>query len=192
MGKVVVGTLIPFDEVDREASLSHFVPIPDVLLFGRNDLDTGFAVRESDDSEDAGLVNDSLRFFGVREAVGDSDVAVTFGIDTRHLAAEELTVNGGVAELVDSDVVMNHLMEDGVFDESFGKVDTNVYTKDEILIAVFAKEALFAAGEGNFSKEAFSVGELDGNRGKGTSEETGIVLVKARLDVGNRGFQFKI
>ena len=146
MGKVVVGTLIPFDEVDREASLSHFVPIPDVLLLGRNDIDTGFAVRESDDSEDAGLVNDSLRFFGVREAVGDCDVAVTFGIDTRHLAAEELTVNGGVAELVDSDVIMNHLMEDGVFDESFGKVDTNVDTEDEVFVAVSAEEALLAAG----------------------------------------------
>lgn len=187
MGKVVVGTLVPGNRVDREASLSHFVPIPDVLLLGRNDLDTGFAVRESDDSEDAGLVNDSLRFFGVREAVGDCDVAVTFGIDTRHLAAEELAVSRGVAELVDSDIVMDHLMKDGVFDESFREVDTDVDTKDEILVAVFAEDALFAAGEGDFAEEAFCMGEFDGDRRKRPTEIASVVLVKAGLDIRDGG-----
>ena len=108
-----------------------------------------------DDCDHAGLVDDGLGFLGFREAVGDSDVAVSFGIDTRHLAAEELTVNGGVAELVDSDVIMNHLMEDGVFDESFGKVDTDIDPEDKVFVAVFAEETLLAASEGDFAEETF-------------------------------------
>ena len=187
MGKVVVGTLIPFDEVDREASLSHFVPISDVSLLSRNDLDTGFAVRESDDSEDAGLVNDSLRFFGVREAVGDGDVAVSLGVDSCHLAAEELTVGGGVTPLIDSDIVMDHLMKDGVFNKGFGEVNTDVDAEDEILVAVFAEETLLAAGEGDFAEEAFCMGEFDGDRRKRPTEIAGVVLVKTGLDIGDGG-----
>ena len=137
-------------------------------------------------------MDDGLCFFGLGEAVGDGDVAVSFGIDTRHLTAEELAVGGGVAELVDGNVVMDHLMEDGVFDEGLGKVDTDVYTEDEVFVTVTAEEALFAAGKGDFAEEAFCMGEFDGDRRKRPTEIAGIVLVKAELDIGNRWLQFVI
>ena len=157
-----------------------------------NDLDTGLAVCEPDDGNCARFVNDGLGFFGVGEAVRDGDMAVAFGIDTRHLTAEELAMGGGVMPLIDSDIVMNHLMEDGVFDEGFGQVDTDVNTEDEIFVVVTAEETLFAASEGDFAEEAFCMGELDGNRRKGPTEIAGVVLVKAGLNIGNRWFQFKI
>ena len=67
-------------------------------------------------------------------------MSVAFGIDTFHLTTEELAVGGGVMKLVDSDVIMDHLMEDGVFDEGFGQVETGVDTENEVLISQGSKE----------------------------------------------------
>ena len=137
-------------------------------------------------------MDDGLGFFGLGEAVRDGDMAVAFGIDTRHLAAEEPAVGGGVMPLIDSDIVMDHLMENRVLNEGLGKVNADIYTEDKILIAVTAEEALFATGEGDLAEEAFGVREFDGDRRKGPTKIAGIVLVKAGLDIGNRWFQFKI
>jgi hypothetical protein len=47
-------------------------------------------------------------------------MAVTFVVNALHVLAEETAVSRGVAEMVESDVIMDHLMEDGVLDEFFG------------------------------------------------------------------------
>ena len=65
---------------------------------------------------------------------------VSLGIDTRHFPAEELAVRGGVFPLIDSDIVMNHLMDDSVLYEFFGEVEARVDTKDEVLISQGSKE----------------------------------------------------
>lgn len=62
-------------------------------------------------------------------------MAVTFGIDAFHVLAEETAVGGGVAEVVESDVIVDHLMENGVLDEFFGQVETGIDTEDEILVS---------------------------------------------------------
>ena len=67
-------------------------------------------------------------------------MAVTFGIDAFHKLTEEAPVGGGVAEMVESDVIMDHLMEDGVLDEFFGQVETGIDTEDEILVSNGAEE----------------------------------------------------
>ena len=103
---------------------------------GRYDLDAGFAVGEAYEGDCAGFVDDGLSFFGVGEAVRDGDMAVAFGVDTRHLAAKELTVGGGVLELVEGDEIMDHLMEDGVLDEGFGQVNADVDAEDKVFVAV--------------------------------------------------------
>lgn len=54
------------------------------------------------------------------QAVRDSDMTIPLGVDALHLPAEEFAVGGGVVELVDGDVIMNHLMEDGILNEFFG------------------------------------------------------------------------
>lgn len=91
-------------------------------------------------------------------------MAVTFRIDARHLTAEEPAVRGSVTELVESDVVVNHLMKDGVLDECFRQVDAGVDAEDEVLVSVASKESLLAPDKGEFAEEALGMGELDGNR----------------------------
>ena len=86
-------------------------------------------------------------FFGIEfeelvlgEAIRDGYMAVAFGVDTLHLAAEKAAVGRGITELVDSDIVMNHLMEDGIFDKVFGQVDTGIDTEDEVIVMGGSKE----------------------------------------------------
>ena len=67
-------------------------------------------------------------------------MTIAFGIDAMHLAAEELAVGGSVVELVDGDVIMDHLMEDGILDELFRQVKTGIDTEDEVLISQGSKE----------------------------------------------------
>ena len=67
-------------------------------------------------------------------------MAVTFGIDAFHKLTEEAPVGGGVAEMVESDVIVDHLMEDGVLDKFFGQVETGVDPKHEILVSNGAEE----------------------------------------------------
>ena len=112
-------------------------------------------------------------------------MTVSFGIDTRHLATEEPTVGGGVAEVVDSDVIMDHLMENGVFDEVFGQVHAGIDAENKVLIAGCAEEPGAMLGEGQFPQECAGMGKLDRDGRKPTAEEAGVVLVKAGLYVGD-------
>ena len=133
-------------------------------------------------------------FFGIEfeelvlgEAIRDGYMAVAFGVDTLHLAAEKTTVSGSVAELVNGDVIMDHLMEDGIFDKVFGQVDTGIDTQDEVFVTGRAEEPGAMFGEGEFAKESAGMGELDGDGRQGTAEKTGIELTKTGLDVGDGG-----
>ena len=67
-------------------------------------------------------------------------MAVTFVVNALHMLAEEAPVGGGVAEVVDSDVIVDHLMEDGVLDEFFGLIKAGVDAENEILIAYRSEE----------------------------------------------------
>ena len=67
-------------------------------------------------------------------------MTVAFVVNALHMLAEEAPVGGGVAEVVESDVIMDHLMEDGVLDEFFGQVETGVNAENEILIAYWSEE----------------------------------------------------
>jgi len=114
-------------------------------------------------------------------------MTVAFGIDTLHLLAEKSAVSGSVAELVNGDVIMDHLMEYGIFDEGFRQVDTGVNTEDEVLVTGRAEEPGAMLGEGEFAKESAGMRELDGDGRERTAEEAGIELIKAGLDVGDGG-----
>lgn len=190
--KVIVVGKAPLDAFYRESPHCHPMPITDMLRVVGNHLDARFAIGESDDCDGAGLMDDGLCALLVGEAMGDGDVTVALGVDTRHVLAEEPAVGGGVAKLVDGNEVMDHLMENGVLDKGFRQVNTDVDTQDEIFVAVTREEALLAASEGDFAQKAFGVGEFNGNRRQGTGKETGIVLVKTGLYVRNRWFQFMI
>ena len=121
-------------------------------------------------------------------------MAVAFGVDTLHLGAEEFAVCGSVTKLVDGDVIMDHLMEDGIFDEFFGQIETGVDTKDKVFVTGRAEEPGAMFGEGEFAKESAGMGEFNGDRRERPAEIAGVVLIKPGLDVINRRLhlEFKI
>ena len=49
-----------------------------------------------------------------REAMGNTDMP-PLGIQASHLRSEKATMRGGVLQLVDRDIIMNHLVENDVF-----------------------------------------------------------------------------
>ena len=163
------------------------MPIPYMLFLAWHDLNANLPIGETNDSNNTSFMNDRLRALGVRETMRDRYMTVSFGVDSRHLTAEELPVNGGVIPLINSDIKMDHLMEDRVLNEGFGEVNADVYAKDKILVAVLAEETVFAAGEGEFAEEAFGVGEADGDGRKRPTEKAGVEVVKTGLYVRDSG-----
>ena len=65
---------------------------------------------------------------------------VAIGVDARHLAAKEPAVRRGVPELIDRDIIMDQLMEDGILDEVFREVDARVDAEDEVLVSDRSEE----------------------------------------------------
>lgn len=173
--------------VVRKGSEGGAMPIVHMLRLAGHDLNAELTIGETDERKNTGFMNNRLRALGVRETMRDRYMTVSFGVDTCHLMAEELPVNGGVIPLIDSNIIMNHLMEDRVLDERFGKVYADVDTEDEVFIAVLAEETLLAAGEGEFAEEAFGVGEADGDGRELSAEKAGIEVVKAGLYVRDSG-----
>lgn len=67
-------------------------------------------------------------------------MAVAFVVNALHMLAEEAPVGGGVAEMVESDVIMDHLMENGILHQLFGQIKAGIDTEDEILVSNGAEE----------------------------------------------------
>ena len=166
-----------------EGFKGSLMPIEDVFALAGNDLDSGLPVGETDEGKDTGFVDCRLRPLRIRQAVGNSDMTVALGIDACHLMTKEPAMRRSVAELVDGDVIMNHLMEDGVLNEFFRQVNTGIDTQDEVLVAVSGKQALSTSSESHLAEEPLGMAESNRDGRKRTAEETGIILVKTGLDV---------
>ena len=190
--EIIVLGEVPIDlrnggAVVRKGSEGGAMPIVHMLRLAGHDLNAELTIGETNDSYNTGFMDDRLCSLGVRKTMGDRDMTVSFGVDTCHLTAEELPVNGGVIPLINSDIKMDHLMEDRVLNEGFWEVNADVYAKDKILVAVLAEETVFAAGEGEFAEEAFGVGEADGDGRKRPTEKAGVEVFKAGLYVRDSG-----
>ena len=114
---------------------------------------------------------------------------VSLLVDPLHLTAEELAVRGGVTQMVHGDVIMNHLMENRILDEFFGKIETRVDPEFEVRVPPFAKEPCPMLDKRHLSKERTGIGELDRYRRQRSVEITDVILVKTGLYVINRGNQ---
>jgi len=190
--EIIVLGEVPIDlrnggAVVRKSSEGGAMPIVHMLRLAGHDLNAELTIGETDERKNTGFMNNRLRALGVRETMRDRYMTVPFGVDSRHLTAEELPVNGGVIPLINSDIKMDHLMEDRVLNEGFGEVNADVYAKDKILVAVLAEETVFAAGEGEFAEEAFGVREADGDGRELPAEKAGIEVVKTGLYVRDSG-----
>lgn len=67
-------------------------------------------------------------------------MSVTCGIDASHFSAEELPVYGCIFPLIDSDVVMDHLMNDSILNKFFGQIQARIDTKDKVLVSQRSEE----------------------------------------------------
>ena len=115
--------------------------------------------------------------------VGDGDVPVACGVNTLHLLAEEAAVSGRIAEMVDGNVIVDHLMEDGILDERFRQVDAGVDTEDKVLMAYGPKEPCAMLDEGYLAEEGAGVRQFDGDRRQGPVEKAGVVGIEMRLNI---------
>ena len=82
--------------MDRKSSEGGVMPIPYMLVLAGHDLDANLPIGETDERNNTGFMNDRLRALGVRKTMRDRYMTVSFGVDSRHLTAEELPVNGGI------------------------------------------------------------------------------------------------
>ena len=81
-------------------------------------------------------------------------MAVSRGVDAAHMLAEEPTVRRSVTELIDRDIIMDHLMEDRVLDEFFRQIHLCIDTKGKILVTRGTKEPGAVTSKSKFSKKS--------------------------------------
>ena len=117
-------------------------------------------------------------------------MTVSLFVNPLHFPAEELAVRGGVTQMVNGDIVMNHLMKDCIPDEFFGKIETRVDPEFEVRIRPFSKEPLPALDESEFAEKSAGVTEFNRNRRQCAVEETDVILVKTGLYIVNGGPQW--
>lgn len=114
---------------------------------------------------------------------------VSLFVDPLHLPAEELAVRRGVAQVVDGDIIMNHLVKNRVLDEFFRQVKTGVDTQFEVRVHPFTEEPFTALDEGYFTEKRAGITQFDGYRRQRPIEEKDVILVETRLYVINGGDQ---
>ena len=139
-----VGTLIPLDRLNdilcghkaRSKTIqSLFIPACDMCL--RYDLNAHFAVCERDECEIAFFLNDGLYFLLFCEAMRHGYMPIAGLVDTRHFLSEEFTMCARIFPLIDSNIIVNHLVQNSVFNHFFGQVNSHIDTQGEVGILVF-------------------------------------------------------
>ena len=82
--------------VVRKGSEGGAMPIVHMLRLAGHDLNAELTIGETDERNNTGFMDDRLCSLVVRETMRDRYMTVSFGVDSRHLTAEELPVNGGI------------------------------------------------------------------------------------------------
>ena len=143
------------------------------------------AIVEGDDGND--VVADALvlqlfaLFLGA--LVGNGDMPAKLAIDVVHDLAEERAVCRGVFQLVVADVIVYHLVDDGIFHNVFGQVDTGIDAQAEVVEFSSAKE-LTAFLIHTLSEEGLGIAQLNRQHGEFTAKHLAVELLKFLLYVG--------
>ena len=117
------------------------------------------------------------------EPIGDRDMTVTIRVDTRHLLAEEYAMRGGVAEVINCNVIVNHLMKNSVLNEFLWQVIPGVDTEGKIGVVPTAKEPFATFDKGDFAEKSTGIGEFDGDRRKRADKEAVVIIVEMLLNI---------
>ena len=138
-----VGTLIPLyrlndilcgHEARSKTIQSQLIPLCDMCL--RNDLNAHFAVCERDECEEPLFVHNRLQFFLFCEAMRNGYMPIAGLVNTRHFLSKEFTMRARVFPLIDSNIIVNHLVQNSVFNHFFWQIYTHIDTKGEVGILV--------------------------------------------------------
>ncbi len=124
-----------------------------------------------------------------REACGDANMAIAHTVNPLGMRTKQFPMRRGVAELVIADVVVNHLVENGVFYHLFGQIDTGIYMQHEVCIAACAVWLQHALKR-NPPQVTFGVAQPHRQQRQRTIEIEMVVLVETRVDIGNSRNQF--
>ena len=188
MGEVGIVRLAPFDAVDGEMTHGHLMPVADMFFLIGHDLHAQLSIRKMYDRHRAFLMDRGLRFLRFIEAMGDGNMPMPLFVDTHHFCTKKTTVRRGVFPLIDSDIVMNHLVQDRVLHQVFRQVNPYIDAQHKILISVPAEEALPLAYKRHFSQESFRMTELNRQGRQRPIKILPVVLLKSRLYVFYRRF----
>ena len=99
--EIIVLGEVPIDlrnvgAVVRKGSEGDAMPIVHMLRLAGHDLNAELTIGETDERNNTGFMDDRLSSLVVRETMRDRYMTVPFGVYSRHFAAEELAVRGGV------------------------------------------------------------------------------------------------
>lgn len=161
LGEIGVVREVPVDAVDRKAALGHLMPITDMLLLLGHDLDARLAIGEMDDCDRALFMDAGLCALLLVQTVRDSDMAVPLRIDTRHLRPEKTAMRRCVVQLIDGNIIMDHLVQNRVLYHFFRQVDAHVDTQHKIFIPVAAEPALAFTHKSDLAQEALGMAQFD-------------------------------
>ena len=120
-----------------------------------------------------------------RRVVRDGKVAAKPLIDPFHQSAEERPVRRGVRQLVESDVVMDHFVDDGIFQHLLRHLDPSVDAQREVEVLHLSVRPS-APFEATRSEECLRIAQTDTRHRKLTRKELPVKLLKLLLDIGNR------
>ena len=115
----------------------------------------------------------SLREFAALS--GDGDVTSEPGVDVIHDLAERDPVRGRVLDVVVCDVIVNHLMDDGILQGAFVHFIPGV-DAERVVISVDMSEAVFACFVAKLSEIVFGVTEFDARQGQFAVEAEAVVF----------------
>lgn len=177
------GSEVPINACNGKMRQGGAVEAEDMGNLLGNDLDPYPSIYEIHYRHRAFLLSaGGLRCLFGSETVGDGYMAPR-GVDACHLAAEERAVGGSVIPLIDSDIVVNHLVEDGVFDKVLREVDAGIDTQDEIRVLHSAEQAAALLAEAEFAEEALRIAQPNGDRMQKTIEIQYIVFIELAFDI---------
>lgn len=118
------------------------------------------------------------------EAMEDTDMPAR-GIEARHLLAEKAAMGRGVLPAVEGDIVVNHLVEDGILHHLLGKVYARVDTQDEIGVVPAATEEPALLAKTDLAEEGLGIAQFDRDGRQLTVEILPVEVIELLPDIWN-------
>lgn len=142
---------------------------------------TIFEVHDCDDMPTRSRVNRLLALY-FRSLVRNGEVSAKLLVDAVHDVPKEETMRTGVLQLIHAYVVVDHLVNDGIFDYLFRQIYSGVDAKAEVEVLLLSvrKYAHFVRA---LSQESLRIAQFDGKFGETSFEHLLVELIKLLFDV---------